>query len=69
MRRKWHPDEIEILRKLYPRPDVPIEEICRGLNRSYRSVINKVYELGLHRDYTPHINMNVLKQWLKVREI
>lgn len=63
--KKWHEKEIKILRKLYPRPNVPVEEICRVLNRSYKSVIDKVHELGLHREAKPKINRDILMKYFK----
>jgi hypothetical protein len=63
--KKWHEKEIKILKRLYPRPDVPVEEICRVLNRSYKSVMDKVCELGLHREANPKINMHLLREVLK----
>jgi SNF2 family DNA or RNA helicase len=63
--KKWHEKEIKILRKLYPRPNVSVEDICRILNRSYRSVISKVNELGLHREVPPQINIRLLREVLK----
>jgi hypothetical protein len=63
--KKWHEKEIKILKKLYPRPDVPVEEICKVLNRSYKSVMDKVCELGLHREANPKINVDVLMKYFK----
>jgi hypothetical protein len=63
--KKWHEKEIKILRMLYPRPDVSVEEICKILNRSYKSVMDKVCELGLHREKSPQINIHLLREVLK----
>jgi hypothetical protein len=63
--KKWHEKEIKILRKLYPRSNVSVEEICKVLNRSYKSVMDKVCELGLHREANLKINMRLLREVLK----
>lgn len=45
----WDPDEVKLLKELYPRRDLTFKQICDYLNRSRGSVSGKPRRLGLKR--------------------
>ena len=52
--KRWSPEQIETLRRLYP--NTPISDICDATGHNPASVARKAEFLGLQRspDYNPH---------------
>lgn len=61
-RRLWTEREIDILKKLYPHPEIPISEIARALNRTVRAVNCKAADLGIKRGYKDFIDEKLVEQ-------
>ena len=51
---RWSPDQLELLRKLYP--NTPVVDICDQVGHTTYAVIKKVKLLGLQRasGYNPY---------------
>ena len=64
MNRLWTDEEVEILKKYYPKlgSELSIEELSEVLGRSVSSIRDKAQNIGLKVIYEENINYELLEQ-------
>ena len=71
MRRLWSKEEDDILIRVYPKGEIPGEEICKLFpDRTWCGIQNRaITHLGLHRDVPCRVDKNQLIRLEKVYKI
>ena len=67
--RKWSDREVEILRELYPNPEVSQEDLEKVFNRSGNAILHKAKSLKLRKIYKENIDEEYLEQLRRVIRI
>jgi len=68
--RKWSEEEIQLLKKLYPNPDVSMEDLRKIFkNRSTSAIVTQANRLGLRRPVGGVIDYEYLKKLKEVHNI
>jgi len=67
---KWTKGEEDLLRRLYPRAEIPKEEIMKVfLGRTWYSIQSHAASLGLHRGISSQIDQQQMTRLEKVYKI
>jgi len=67
--KKWTEREVEILKELYPKEDVSLEDLERVFHRERQVIAHKVGNLHLKKEVKDNIDEEYLEQLRKVIRI